>query len=173
MVHGAIQGGHVARYHGLRRVVGTCGLLAMLFGSMASACGNDTSRTDDRSRPSDSEGSASGNVTVSEAVDFAGIDLPDSATDVSAYGERGIDQLVLVSFTMPADQLDDFISASDLPTPQPGRNPLQPSFAELADWPLDTLEDFEGASELQPARQYVVDTSDRDTVVVYLAAFNT
>lgn len=113
-------------------------------------------------------------MTVEEAADFAGIELPESATDVHAHGERGIDQLVLLDITMPTDDLDGFLAASDLPPAEPGRNPVQASLGNQLGWQLDDLESFAGAEEEgPPVRQYVVDTSDAERVTVYIAAFAT
>lgn len=113
-------------------------------------------------------------MTVEEAADFAGIELPGSATDLHAHGERGIDQLVLLDMKMPAEDLDAFLAASDLPPAEPDSNPVQASLGRQLGWQLDDLESFAGAEQEGPrVRQYVVDTSDPESVTVYLAAFAT
>ena len=114
------------------------------------------------------------NVDRAEVEAFIGAPLPSSATNVQGEWQLGIDDLLMLKFTMPETDIEPFLR--ELGFDLPLRNLYRPFFdsGEYGDWwRTDQLTKFQGGAINLPDKTYelIVDTSSPDKVTLYLMVY--
>lgn len=124
-------------------------------------------------------------LTMEEIERMARIKIPDSAQDIQVYYVTGgMDDLILVKFTLPATELDAFLKSAGYPTELTDHGwprfvpsdhvPWWPKREEYFDNPEKS---FAGAEvqemEIGFVRKILVDQTDLELFIIYLQHFET
>lgn len=120
--------------------------------------------------------------SVEEVQRIAGIEIPDSATEVQVYGVTGwLDDYALIKFKLPAHELGPFLEKHGFHDLEPGYWSIYDSSS--VDWWPNRLPDskkpiekylggkFEGPDRI--VQRILVDITNEDFYIIYLQCFET
>jgi len=114
-----------------------------------------------------------GKITMNrEQVEkIARIKLPSDVFDIQSYGEKGIDTLILLRFSIHSKDMDLFINQSGLTLTENYKPFVNDFGTDLSWWEIDKMKKVSGAVQYFDdglCRMAMIESTDSDLSTIYM-----